>query len=82
MSREGTRLTAGGSVLQQFTQKISKFQNLNGTSVPRRKIGNKSNVSKPLVEHEKIKLALEVMTSSIANMDTEIVCLKAQLLKA
>ncbi|KAH0714902.1 hypothetical protein KY284_007807 [Solanum tuberosum] len=76
MSREGTKLTAGGSVLQQFTQKINKFQNLNG------KIGNKSNVSKPLVEHEKIKLALEVMTSALANMDIEIVCLKAQLLKA
>ncbi|KAG5576087.1 hypothetical protein H5410_056221 [Solanum commersonii] len=41
MSKEGTRLTAGESVLQQFTQKINKFQNLNSTSVPKKHLKRK-----------------------------------------
>ncbi|KAH0746275.1 hypothetical protein KY285_007932 [Solanum tuberosum] len=44
--------------------------------------GNKSNMSKPVVEHYQLKHELKAMPISLTNKDTEIACLKAQLMKS
>lgn len=43
---------------------------------------NKSNISKSLVEYDQLKHELEAMKVSLANKDTDITFLKAQLLKS